>query len=313
MAKIRLLKAVPPDGKTRNNFFWPHSGPVECPDWNPKEECGGGLHAWLWHKTPRNDCYEIKPETTFRVIEVDDDPINFVNLGSKVKFRSGMIIGTASSIEEAISEFSLQPDPERSGFNGTATAGEYGTATAGYDGTATAGERGTATALHRGKATAGYRGTATAGKYGTATAGKYGTATAGYRGTATVGYRGTATVGYRGTATAGEYGTATAGDYGIATSGTHGLAVSGDYGTATAGYDGTATAGYGGTAEAGYGGTVAAGERGLIILQNAVGIKFAKRVGGPIRPNVHYKLVDDKFKKVEASDPEVCTPNKAQS
>lgn len=289
MAKIRLLKAVPPDGKTRNNFFWPHSGPVECPDWNPKEECGGGLHAWLWHKTPRNDCYEIKPETTFRVIEVDDDPINFVNLGSKVKFRSGMIIGTASSIEEAISEFSLQPDPERSGFNGTSAAGYHGTATAGYDGTATAGERGTATALHRGKATAGDGGTATATTHGIVVAGALGTATAGDGGTATVGYRGTAT--------AGEYGTATAGNCG----------------TATAGNSGTATAGYGGTAEAGYGGTVAAGERGLIILQNAVGIKFAKRVGGPIRPNVHYKLVNDKFKKVEASDPEVCTPNKAQS
>ena len=25
-------------------FVWPESGPVEAPDWDPKPECGGGLH-----------------------------------------------------------------------------------------------------------------------------------------------------------------------------------------------------------------------------------------------------------------------------
>src|SRR5574343_237376 len=210
---VSILKVVPPNMTTQNGFVWPEKGPVECPDWDPKPECGSVLHGWRW--TPSCDInssngYHNDPNAKWLVVRVASDQI--VGLAGKIKFHSGTVIhcGTfASAIKK------IQINPAVAGFLGTATAGDEGTATAGDRGTATAGEGGTATAGDEGAATAGDRGTATAGFRGTATAGDQGAATAGDDGAATAGNRGTATAGFRGTATAGNYGTATAGNGGV--------------------------------------------------------------------------------------------------
>src|SRR5574343_487983 len=182
---VSILKVVPPNMTTQNGFVWPEKGPVECPDWDPKPECGSGLHGWRW--TPSCDInssngYHNDPNAKWLVVKVQVAEI--VNLPGKVKFRSGTVVH-CGTFESAIKK--IQTNPAIAGFRGTATAGDEGTATAGFRGTATAGYRGTATAGYRGTATAGYRGTATAGYRGTATAGDYGTATAGNYGTATAG------------------------------------------------------------------------------------------------------------------------------
>ena len=301
---IKVLKAVPASGMTRNDFPWPESGQVECPDWIPHNECGNGLHAWIWEESLTPEGCTLEEGMTFRVVEIDDSKENMVRLEGKIKFHRGDVVGSYSSIQEAVTAQGLQSKPDRAGFCGTATAGDRGTATAGYYGTATAGDSGTATAGDSGTATAGDRGTATAGHGGTATAGYYGTATAGDRGTATVGYEGTATAGDRGTATAGYYGTATAGYGGTATAGDSGTATAGYGGTATAGERGTATAGEGGTATAGYIGKVKGGKNAVLSLfgyKNEVYRPFITVVGEDgIEPNMFYQLSENnKFVKVE--------------
>ncbi len=235
--KVLVLRSNDKDNRSYGNFQYPMEGAVEASDWDPKPQCGSGLHGFLWGAGDGR-LANWDEAAKWMVLEVETEE-GFVDLGDKVKFRRGRVVLVADRKTATDYVLANRPTSEAkpvigsivaAGDYGTATAGEGGTATAGNGGTATAGNGGTATAGNNGTATAGYNGTATAGYNGTATAGKYGTATAGDYGTATAGDYGTATAGYDGTATAGDYGTATAGDYG----------------TATAGYDGTATAGEGG-------------------------------------------------------------------
>ena len=142
--KTLLLKVVPANMTTQNDFVWPESGPVECPDWKPCKACGNGLHAWRWAPgcNPGASEYTNLEDAKWLLVETSEDQI--VDLGDKVKFKAGVVI-FCGKFEDAIK--SLQPDPSRAGFKGTATAGDEGTATAGDRGIATAGDRGTITIL----------------------------------------------------------------------------------------------------------------------------------------------------------------------
>jgi hypothetical protein len=197
-------KVTNKDGQAYGGFQWPSEAPatVTAPDWNERNECGGGLHFW------RDGCGDINAcSVTFDGSErwylVRAKPEDVIDLSGKVKAKQVQVVQIGTRHEITTAMYAIKPGAI---IFGMATAGDCGTATAGDFGTATAGDRGTATA--------GYKGTATAGDYGTATAGDKGTATAGDYGTATAGDYGTATAGDKGTATAGDYGTATAGDYG---------------------------------------------------------------------------------------------------
>ena len=208
MTKHLILRTCNADMQSYNGFQWPRSGPVTAPDWNPKEECGHGLHGFL--RGEGEGCLaDWRSEAVWVVAEVE----TFVNLGGKVKFPTAEVIFVGSRLDATALVKARYPDAAVIGANVTVENGRA--AVVGIYGTATAGDYGTATAGNDGTATAGYRGTATAGARGTATAGDYGTATAGYDGTATAGNDGTATAGDWGTATAGDYGTATAGDSGM--------------------------------------------------------------------------------------------------
>ena len=266
MSKL-VLRCCRSDFTSRNGFVWPSEvgAVVVAPDWEPTEECGNGLHGWLYgHGDIACVTYWEEADSKWLVLEVDD----VIELDGKCKFEravvrfaggksdaaafllenepqaeSGKVIGLALSVgdEKSVVVGALgtatvgRGGTATVGYKGTATVGDYGTATVGYKGTATVGDYGTATVGYKGTANVGYKGTATVGDYGTATVGDDGTATVGYKGTATVGDDGTATVGDYGTATVGDGGTATVGDYGTATVGDYGTATVGDYGTATGG------------------------------------------------------------------------------
>jgi hypothetical protein len=185
--KVLVLRTCRADGTSYGGFFWPESGPVDCPDWQPTPECGNGLHGLLWGEGD-GTLLNWGKDARWKVVEVEDEAI--VSLNGKVKFPRGNVLHTGT--QETATRFLLENGGAGKAVVGASvTAGDYGTATAGDYGTATAGDYGTATA----------------GYYGTATAGDYGTATAGYKGTATAGYKGTATAGYYGTAMAGDKGT----------------------------------------------------------------------------------------------------------
>ena len=229
------LRTCAADMTSHGSFVWPTSGPVECPDWHPRAECGNGLHGLLWGAGD-GSLLNWSDNAKWLVVGVDE----WVEIDSdKVKFPRAEVVFCGD--RKAAVEFIIAKgaDPAKC-VGGTASAGNYGTASAGYRGTASAGNYGTASA--------GDGGTASACDGGTASACDYGTASAGYRGTASAGDYGTASAGYRGTASAGVGGTASAGNGG----------------TASAGYGGTASAGYRGTASAGDGGT-ASGVDGTIL------------------------------------------------
>ena len=158
---VLVLKSIAANMKAYGGFQWPESGAVSAPDWKPTEECGNGLHGWLWGAGDAGlRCMD--DDAKWLVLSV---PSDFVDLGQKVKFPSCEIkyLGDRETAVAIIQHYAPGGTPA---MFGTATAGNRGTATAGYRGTATAGDEGTATAGNRGTATAGYRGTATAGDEG---------------------------------------------------------------------------------------------------------------------------------------------------
>jgi hypothetical protein len=163
-------------------FRWPKRGKVEAPDWDPRKECGNGLHGALWGEGDGR-LLSWADDAKWQVVRVDSE---IVDLGGKVKFKKGYVVFTGTR-EEATKRI-IKLGAAGAVIGGLITAGDSGTATAGVRGTATAGVCGTATAGYSGTATAGDSGTATAGHSGTATAGDYGTATAGVRGTIMIKY-----------------------------------------------------------------------------------------------------------------------------
>jgi hypothetical protein len=199
-----IMRTVNADGSSKNGFVYPLEigAVVTAPDWNPKPECGGGLHGF---PNGEGDGSLANWSENSRWLIIEADLKEVVCFDAKCKFRTGIIrhIGTI----DTATKFLVKHGCNGAIIGNVVSVVKFGVATAGYKGTATAGYNGTATAGDWGTATAGYEGTATAGDWGTATAGNWGTATAGYKGTATAGNWGTAIAGDWGTATAGDEGT----------------------------------------------------------------------------------------------------------
>ena len=145
---------------SRDDFKWPESGLVSAPDWDPKPECGNGLHGLLWGEGD-GSLLNWDKDAKWLVVEIEE----YVDIQGKVKFPSGNVV-FAGNQETATKYIADHGGAGKAIVGYNATAGERGTATAGSYGTATAGEGGTATAGEGGTATAGCGGTATAGHDG---------------------------------------------------------------------------------------------------------------------------------------------------
>ncbi len=167
-APVLVLRTCDKDLRSYNGFQWKAKGIVKAPDWDPRPECGNGLHGFLWGEGD-GSLADFDPAAKWLVVEVEE----YVDLQGKVKFPRGKVVHCGDRL--SATAYMVERAPGRAVVGASIAAGDSGTATAGDRGTATAGDSGTATAGDRGTATAGYGGTATAG-YG-------GTATAGYRGT----------------------------------------------------------------------------------------------------------------------------------
>ena len=134
---VLVLKSLPASMKAYGGFQWPESGAVFAPDWKPTEECGNGLHGWLWGAGDAGlRCMD--DDAKWLVLSV---PSDFVDLGQKVKFPSCEIkyLGDRETAVAIIQHYAPGGTPA---MFGTATAGYRGTATAGDEGTATAGDEG---------------------------------------------------------------------------------------------------------------------------------------------------------------------------
>jgi hypothetical protein len=175
---VLVLRTCAADGSSSHGFKWPESGPVEAPDWKPTEECGNGLHGWLWghgNWSLKTQGEKIK----WLVLEVESSTI--VDLKDKIKFPRANVLASFAAWNDAMFFIrNRRPLSEATtvatGYYGHASAtGNYGHASAtGYSGYASAtGDYGHASAT-------GYYGHASAtGYYGHASAtGDYGHASA---------------------------------------------------------------------------------------------------------------------------------------
>ena len=140
-----ILRCCDKDLRSHGGFQWPGQGLVEASDWNPKAECGQGLHGWLWGEgdVSASGSTHEDPGSIWIVARVMQSEI--VELGGKVKFPRAWVefVGTREAAVDRMCELA---GSGRAIIYSPATAGDAGTATAGYAGTATAGARGTATA-----------------------------------------------------------------------------------------------------------------------------------------------------------------------
>jgi hypothetical protein len=181
-----VLRTVKADLTAYNGFLWPRSGPVSCPDWDPKPECGNGLHGLAMGE---GDCTMLSSShdalwmvvrvRTSELVKIDNDKAKFprgtviycgdrlgaTNLikkkhpASKCVYANHVVLGSGAAI---------------SGYRGTSTSGYRGTSTSGNSGTSTSGAHGTSTSGDYGTSTSGEHGTSISGGYGTSTSGKYG-------------------------------------------------------------------------------------------------------------------------------------------
>jgi len=181
-----VLRTCAADMTSHNGRFrWPESGPVALPDWDPKPECGNGLHGFLRGEGDGR-LASFAPDAKWLVVKVRLADV--IDLAGKVKFPRGVVVfcgdraGATALIKKKHPRATIVGGTSTSGDCGTSTSGDYGTSTSGF------------------------RGTSTSGYGGTSTSGDYGTSTSGFRGTSTSGFRGTSTSGDCGTSMAGENG-----------------------------------------------------------------------------------------------------------
>ena len=139
---VLVLRVCRPDMSSSHGFVWPTSGPVKASDWNPRAECGNGLHGWLWGVGDLSVAGGVNDVDGSRwlVVEVAKDDV--IDLVGKVKFPRGVVIFVGDRRDAAKIVQERAPSGSLCMF-GTATAGDGGTATAGHRGTATAGDGGT--------------------------------------------------------------------------------------------------------------------------------------------------------------------------
>ena len=90
--KVLVVRQCAHDGSSSHDFIWPKSGPVTCPDWEPHNRCGNGLHGWPWGLALGDgSCQNY--DWLWLVVAVD--PRGVVDVGDaqgKVKFKQGEVI-----------------------------------------------------------------------------------------------------------------------------------------------------------------------------------------------------------------------------
>ncbi len=232
-----VLRACNEDMSSKNNFKWPTSGVVECPDWDPVPECGNGLHGWLYgHGDGSANDYWAENDK-WLVVSVETSTI--VRLEGKVKFQKGDVLFCGD--RKSATDFLMKHEPsslKQHIIGAFVTVGDNQTATTGYKGTSNSGNLGISISSDDGTSTSGNYGTSTSGNYGTSTSGNYGISISSNLGKSISGDNGTSISSILGISTSGDYGTSISSDYGTSTSGERGTSTSGERGKSKSGANG---------------------------------------------------------------------------
>ena len=196
--KAYILRQCAADMTSRaGKFQWPESGEVSAPDWKPTNDCGNGLHGFLWGEGDGN-LASYDADKKWIVAEISE----WIDLGGKVKFPRATVCFTGS-LHDAAAEI------RRLGAIGavigsTNAGGDYSTNAGGYRSTNTGGNGSTNTGGYGSTNTGSYGSTNTGDDYSTNTGGDYSTNTGGIGSTNTGGDRSTNTGGERSTNTGGD-------------------------------------------------------------------------------------------------------------
>ncbi len=147
-----ILRTCSADLTSHGGFQWPDKigAVVEAPDWKKDNNCGHGLHGWLFGQGD-HDCSSTVGDADAKWLVVEVGLSDLIALGGKVKFPRCTVrhIGDKASA----TQFLIANEPRAAGvavIGATLQAGDkelcqvgaYGTATAGNEGTATAGKKG---------------------------------------------------------------------------------------------------------------------------------------------------------------------------
>ena len=190
-----VLRTCDADLRSWNGFQWPEKGKVSCSDWDPKPECGNGLHGLL-NGDGNGSLLDWQPDAKWLVVSVN--PKDIVDLDDKVKFKEGIVVhcGDRKSATDFIISKGADPSKVVGAFF---TGGDNSTVTGGHDSTVTGGNDSTVTGGH----------------YSTVTGGKYSTVTGGYHSTVIGGDGSTVIGGNRSTVTGRDSSTVTGGNRSI--------------------------------------------------------------------------------------------------
>ena len=127
-----------------NDFRWPESGPVWCPDWEETPRCGNGLHGLLWGEGD-GSLLDWASDAKWLVVEIDETAV--IDLGGKIKFPSGVVVHCGDRVSST--QFLMQHGPSNKAIAG-ARQDSPGSATqkGGYHSTQKAGDGSTQKAGH---------------------------------------------------------------------------------------------------------------------------------------------------------------------
>ena len=228
---VYLLRTCDKDLKSYKGFQWPSSGLVSAPDWDPKPECGNGLHGLL---SGEGEGSLLNNEDAAKWMVIAAVKSEVVQIDRKVKVPRAYVVFVGS--KKDATDMIVKLCPGSACAFATVTSGEYGHSISGYSGHSTSGESG--------QSTSGYSGHSISGDYGHSTSGNFGQSTSGYSGHSISGDCGHSTSGYYGRSTSGYSGHSISGEYGHSISGDCGYSISGDLGHSTSGYSGRSTSGY---------------------------------------------------------------------
>jgi hypothetical protein len=142
-----FLRTTDKNGKAHGGFQWPMrvNAIVKAPDWNPRAECGHGLHG-LKDGLGTASHLSSASDAVWWIVKADDA----VDLGGKHKFPRCEVVALGDRATVTAALYALRPGPIHyltltGGNRATLTGGDDATLTGGDDATLTGGNGATLT------------------------------------------------------------------------------------------------------------------------------------------------------------------------
>ena len=139
---VLVLRTCNAELQAHGGFQWPSKGAVKAPDFQPAEQCGNGLHGWLWGEGD-GTLGNWDADAKWLVVQVLASDV--IDLKNKVKFPKGKVVFCGDRFDATAYLASKAPNQVKAIIGHTSTSGYRGTSTSGYNGTSTSGDVGTST------------------------------------------------------------------------------------------------------------------------------------------------------------------------